>query len=58
MALIITPEILLYISLLISNTVGKAMKNLEGKTLDEIKAMILDEQSKKSSLMAEMHSTD
>ena len=58
MALIITPEILLYISLLIGNTVGKAMKNLEGKTLDEIKAMILDEQSKKSNLMAEMHSTD
>lgn len=58
MPITITPEVILYISLLINNLVGMALKNLEGKTLDEIKEMIAAEQAKKNQLLAEMHSTD
>jgi len=58
MALVITPEIILYLGILIQNIVGKAMKNLEGKTAAEIKAIRIAEQDESNRLMAEMHSTD
>jgi hypothetical protein len=58
MVITVTPEVILYISLMINNLVGMALKNLEGKTLEEIKEMIAAEQAKKNQLLAEMHSTD
>jgi hypothetical protein len=58
MAIVITPELILYLSIIIRNLVGKSLKSLEGKSLDEIKAMVLDDKEMKEQLMIEMHSTD
>jgi hypothetical protein len=58
MVITITPEVVLYLSLFINNVVGMALKNLEGKTLEEIREMTAAEQEKQKLGMAEMHSTD
>jgi len=58
MSIVIPPEYLLYIAILMKNWIGQGLKSLEGKSLEEIKAIILDDQEMKKQLMAEMHSTD
>ena len=58
MSIVIDPELLLYLIILMRNWIGQGLKSLEGKSLDEIKAMVLDDQEMKKQLMAEMHSTD
>ena len=54
----IDPELLLYIIILMKNWLSQGLKSLEGKSKEEIKAMVLDDENMKKQLMAELHSTD
>ena len=54
MALVITPEMLLLINLLINNLLNRILTDLNGKSVEEIKAMIVAAQAESDALMAEL----
>ena len=58
MPMVISAELILVLTTLLRNLLETGLKNLEGKTLDEVKAMAEDGSLLRRALMEELHSTD
>jgi len=54
----ISADLILVLTMLLRNLLETGLKSLEGKTLDEVKAMSADGSLVRKLLMEEVHSTD